>query len=431
MLGIVKTIAGIAFCCCLWGQSAGGERALTLEGAIQEALQNNLDLVAQRLQSGVAATQEISARLRPNPVLTVSGQTLDLLGAKYVPTTPFGPNQFNVHTEFPLERGGKRRERIQLAKEEKSLVDLEIQEATRQVIQDVQSAYVGVQEAQQVYLLARENADRMTSLVQINEARLQAGDLARVELDRSKVAALQFQASMQEAQLRMDQAKLDLLMAMGRKGAALDFTVSGEMRREVVSATTRELLEAALQKRPDYLSSKQEQAKSKADLRLQIANGKPDYSIGTEFTRQMAYGIGGNSLGLYFSMPLAVFHRNQGEIARAQREIQVGAAQSNALAAQIATEVEKAHRQYTTARQLVESMESQMLSQAKSVLETTEYSYRRGEASLVEYLDAQRAFNDAMQTSLAARAAYARSLYRLDSVTGATLAGKKEEGGKP
>ena len=46
------------------------------------------------------------------------------------------------------------------------------------------------------------------------------------------------------------------------------------------------------------------------------------------------------------------------------------------------------------------------------------YSYRRGEASLIELLDAQRAFNDTMQSYNDARAEYARSLYLMDSISG-------------
>lgn len=399
------------------------ETVLTLDAAIQEALVNNLQLVAQRLQVSVAEAKAITARLRPNPVLTGSGQTLDLLGARYVPTTPFGPNQFNVHMEFPIERGKKRDERIGLAREERSLAELGVREATRGTIAAVQGALVDVQQAKADLKLAQENLDRLQSLVSINEARLAAGDLAQVELDRSRVAALQYQAGVQQAQLRLDQAKLDLLFAMGRRDRTLNFDVMGEMRREAVADSPQTLLKAALERRPDYLGSKQDQTRSRADLRLQLANGKVDYSVGMEFTRQMAYGIGGNSMGLYFSVPLPMFNRNQGEIARAQREISLYGARTNSLEVQIGNEVEMSYRQYNVARSLLESVESEMLTKARSVRDTTEYSYRRGEASLVEYLDAQRAFNDAMQTFNQARAEYARSLYRLDTVTAATVAG--------
>ena len=405
------------------GQSPPGATPVTLEQAVREAIANNLDLAAERLNVAVADTRAVTARLRPNPVLTVSGQTLNLLGATFSPNTPLGPNQFNVHTDFPFERGGKRQERIAVAREEKSLAELGVRETMRQVIAGVQNAFVDVQQARENLNLARENLKSLESVVAINESRLRAGDLSQVELDRSRVAALQYRAAVQQAQLQLDQAKIQLQLVMGRRQRTTDFEVGGELRRDTVASSREELDRLALARRPDYLSNQQSQARSRADLRLQLANGKVDFSVGTEFTRQAAWGVAGNSLGLYFSVPLPVFNRNQGEIARAQRELEVLQARAAAAEAQIRTEVDRAYRQYTVSRQLLVSVESDMLARARGVRDTTEYSYRRGEASLVEFLDAQRAFNDAMQTFNDARASYARSLYLIDTVSGATVSG--------
>ena len=122
-------------------------------------------------------------------------------------------------------------------------------------------------------------------------------------------------------------------------------------------------------------------------------------------------------------MPLRLFNRNQGEIVRAQREINLAAARAKSLEASIQTEVERAYRHYAVSKQLLTSIQSEMLGKARSVRDTTEYSYRRGEATLVEFLDAQRAFNDATQMFNEARANYARSLYQIDDVSGATVSG--------
>ena len=84
----------------------------------------------------------------------------------------------------------------------------------------------------------------------------------------------------------------------------------------------------------------------------------------------------------------------------------------------ISTEVANAYAEYATAREIVEAIEGQMLTQAQSVRTTTEYSYRRGEASFVEFLDAVRAFNETMQSYNEARAGFARSLYAIDSISG-------------
>lgn len=416
-------VSGLVLAAAAAAQNAPGQPPLTLDQAVQEGIANNLELAAERVNVTVAEAREITARLRPNPVLTVAGQTLNILGANYSPDTPLGPNQFNIHTDFPIERGRKREERIAVAREEKSLAELGVREVMRQVIANIQTGFVDVQQAREVLKLAQENLRSLEGVVAVNEARVRSGDLAQVELDRSRVAALQYRTAVQQAQLQVDQAKTQLQLLMGRRMRTPDFDVTGEIRRDSLSTAPDEIARLALARRPDYLLGQQTQARSRADLRLQLANGKVDYVIGTEFTHQRAWGVSGNSMGLYFSVPLRVFNRNQGEIARAQREIQLAAARAKSLEAVIQTEVERAYRNYTVSRQLLTNIESEMLGKARTVRDITEYSYRRGEATLVEFLDAQRAFNDTTQTFNEARANYARSLYLIDAVSGATVSG--------
>ncbi len=396
---------------------------ITMEQAINEALAKNLDLAAQKYSVSVAEARQITAGLRPNPVLTISSQTLNLIGARFSPESPAGPNQYNVHTDFPIERGHKREERKAVAREEKTLAELGVRELMRQVIFAVQTAFVDVQHAKESLKLAQENLKSLEGVVSINEARLKSGDLAKVELDRSQVAALQFRTAVQLAQLQLDQAKSQLQYLIGRKQVLDNFDITGPLRRDVLVEPQAEIRRLALVRRPDYLLSQQTQARSRADVRLQIANGKIDYSIGTEYSHQNAYGFGGSSLGFNVSMPLPIFNKNQGEIARAQRETTQAGARIEALDASINAEVERAYRQYSVSKQLLAAVEMDMLSKARSVRDTTEYSYRRGEASLIEFLDAQRAFNDAMQTFNEAQSNYARSLYLIDAVSGATVSG--------
>jgi len=148
-----------------------------------------------------------------------------------------------------------------------------------------------------------------------------------------------------------------------------------------------------------------------------LALGKIDYTLSAQFHRQFYNGTG-SGFGLFFSAPLPVYNRNQGEIERARQESKQIETRIRALEATIANEVETAYQQYATSRDLLQSVETTMLSEAREVRQVTEYSYRRGEASLLEFLDATRAFNETMQAYNDARADYARSLYLLDSVSG-------------
>ena len=405
----------------LMAQAPESPAAVTLEQSIREALASNLDLAATRYGISVAEARRITAALRPNPVLTLAGQTLNAFRAPYDANSPLGPNAFNIHTDFPFERGHKREERIAVAEQDRSLAELGVREVARQVVFNVTSAYVDVQQAKANLQLAQENLARLQALVEINRARVASGDLAQVELDRSQLAALQYQTSVSQAQLQLDQAKTQLQTLLGRKQRTSPFDVADDFRGDAFMRTEEDVAASAMIRRPDLLVFRQSQARSTADLRLQLANGKVDYTAGIETTRQWAYGIGGSSLGLSFSIPLPFYNRNQGEIARAQREITQGGARIDAVEAGVRSEVERAFRQYGVSKTILDNVKTNMLSKARTVLDTTEYSYRRGEASLVEFLDAQRAFNETMQTYNEARANYARSLFWLDAVSAASL----------
>jgi cobalt-zinc-cadmium efflux system outer membrane protein len=263
--------------------------------------------------------------------------------------------------------------------------------------------------------------NNLSGIVSINEARVKSGDLAKVEFVRSQVAALQFRNAVQQAQLRLRQAKTQLQFLMGRMGQSADFDVAAGIRRDPSAPPVEELRAAAMEKRPDLQGLQKSQVRSGLDLRLQMANGIVDYSIGSEFRRQQGLAGTGNSLGFFFNVPIPVFNRNQGEIERARREQAQWDSRINALKTRIASEVATAYQQYTTSRELLEAIEKTMLDKAREVRDTTEYSYRRGEASLVEFLDAQRAFNETMQSYNDARADYARSLYQIDSIVGRTV----------
>lgn len=409
----------VALVLLLAGSVAAQSPPVTLPQAVAEAVASNLDLAAQRLNIPIAEARAITARLRPNPVLTVAGQSLNLLGANFSPNTPLGPNQTNIHTDFPIERGGKRERRIELAREQKSLAELEVRELMRQVVFAVHNAFIDVQQAKALLQLARENLQSLEGVVAINEARLKSGDLAEVELERSRLAALQNQSRVEQAELQLAQAKSQLQLLLGRRQSAADFDVQGDLRTDAPVVNLAQLAQTALARRPDYLLTVQSQAASRADLKLQIANGRVDFVVGSEYTYQRAWGVGGSSLGVSLSVPLKLYNKNQGEIARAQREIASAEARAKAMARSIHTEIEKAIQQYEVTGRLLGSIERNMLVRARTVRNTTEYSYRRGEASLVEFLDAQRAFNETMESYNTTRANYARSLYLIDAVSGA------------
>jgi cobalt-zinc-cadmium efflux system outer membrane protein len=409
--------------CALAATPALAEEKITLEQALAEALEKNLSLLAERVNISIAEARLITARLRPNPVLSAGGDHLDLLGTGFNEINNAGPEEFNLRTDFTIERGGKRSSRIAVAQHALGVAELEFLNAVRGLRLEVQSAFVEALLARHRVELARQNLEALNRIVEVNQVRWRAGDVAEVELIRSRVAALQQANALRRAELDLRTVLIRLQTLMGRARPAPDFDVLGELRRETRVAPLEEWLKIALENRPDLLALRRAVQRSAAELQLELARAKPDLTLGSEYRRQQGLAGTGNMLGFFVQIPLPVFDRNQGEIARAREELRQAELRVRALEASIRAEVESAYRQWQSSRESLEQIETAMLAQAREVRDITEYAYRRSEASLLEFLDAQRAFNETMQAYYEARAEYAKSLYLLESSAGA--------GGKP
>ncbi len=401
---------------CLLAGVVSAEK-LTLDAAINEALEKNLGLMAERANINVAEARVITARLRPNPVFTMNATHLDLLGTGFNDVNNGGPSEATMHTDFIIERAHKRQLRTQAAEAAVTVAQLQFLNTTRSLILDVQNSFLDALLARESLALARENLKSFEGIAAINADRLKAGDVAEVEVIRSRLAALQFENSVRQAELRLQAATVRLQTLLGRNKLSPDLEVAGDFRREQVMPMIDDLQQTARNLRPDIRALTRDVARSSFELRSQLAQGKIDYTVGAEYTRQQV-NAKANALGFSVSLPLPVFNRNQGEIERARQEQRQAELRVRALEASVTGEVETAYRQFQTSHGLLENIEKRMLQQARDVREITEFSYRRGDATLLELLDAQRAFNETMQGYNEARAEYARSLYLLDSVTG-------------
>ena len=419
---LAAAVIAVAMAAPVRAQNAPPVESLTIGQAVAEALSKNLSLLAERYNLTVADARIITAKLRPNPVLTLDADHQDLLGTGFnTDTNNGGPVEYSIRTDYLLERGGKRQARIEVAEGNRVVAQLQLLNTVRGILMDVQNAFVDLQSAKDSLKLAQENLQTLHDVVDINQKRVKSGDLSEVELLRTQVAELQFENSVRQADLRVKTATAKLQILLGRTKNSRPFDIAGDLRREPIPPNQDALMEQARQMRPDLLALVRDQARSQAEIRNQLALGKVDYTVGTEYRRQQKTAHA-NTLGFFFQTNIPVFNRNQGEIERARQEQRQIEARIRAIEATVDNDVEVAYQQFATARATLEKIEQTMLNKAREVRSITEYSYRRGEASFVEFLDAQRAYNDTMQAYNDARADFARSLFTIDSATGASTA---------
>lgn len=260
---------------------------MDLKQVVDEALQRNLQLIAQRYDVRIAEARVIQARLRPNPRVNVETNFLDVLGANYDRVEgPTGPAETNTAYVQTFETAGKRRLRTEAALGAVAVARYGVLDATRNLILNVQNSYLDLLLAKENVRILREILATFAGLVHVNRIRFEAEEIARVELLRSEVAELQFRNLLRQAELRVRQEAVRLQTLMGRPRPESGFDVAGEMRRDVLAYSEEELRAGALAARPDLEALRRDLARAEAETRLQQAEARPNIDAGLSHHKQ-------------------------------------------------------------------------------------------------------------------------------------------------
>ena len=194
---------------------AQSRSALTLEQAVNEAIENNLQLTAERLQVPVAEAEMIGARLRPNP--TITWQVDNLSAQRLFGTHPADTTDRTIAVGIPIETAGKRRLRIENASLGSRIAALQLEDAVRRLRLDVATAYSDALRARQRSQLAHVNAELLNDVVQVNAVRVKAGAAAQLELTRSQTAMYLLRSDAARADVDLATAQLHLANTLGRR----------------------------------------------------------------------------------------------------------------------------------------------------------------------------------------------------------------------
>jgi cobalt-zinc-cadmium efflux system outer membrane protein len=179
----------------------------------------------------------------------------------------------------------------------------------------------------------------------------------------------------------------------------------------------------AMEMRPDIRVRRLTQSQRYADLKLAKAYRYPDVTVGAGYAFQGAQGPDNpQQWGMNVGVPLPLFNRNQGEIVRAEADVDKATRSLTAIETDVAGQVASAYAEFTASRQLVDEIEHDLLEPTDQARTGTAYVYQAGAASLLDVLDAQRAYNDTMETYYSAQAAYRRAQARLTLAIGTETA---------
>jgi cobalt-zinc-cadmium efflux system outer membrane protein len=401
---------------------AGG---MTLDQAIDIALRESLDLRSKFYEIPQAQADVLQSGLRANPVFYADGQLLPY--SKFNRSNPGGPSQYDVNISHPLDVNGKRKARLLVSARAQRVLEAQYQDAVRQTIDNVYSAYVDVLAARQAVRYSEATVDPERGLgrvLEVTEGLRKRGVVTLADVNRIKIQLDAAKIGLRDAVESYQKAKRNLatLLSLPRE-AVPTMEMRGAIRDQVPPPPPfEELSRLALENRPDLVAFRLGISRAEADVRLAKANRLNDiYVLYQPYTLQnnQPYGLKSPySWALGVTVPLPVYNRNQGAIARAKLNVTQTQLQLQTLERQVLTDVENALREYEVTREAVRQVREELLPSAQQVRDDTYRLFIGGEVNVVSYLNAQRDYNDTVKQYLDTAVRHRRSMLALDTAVG-------------
>jgi cobalt-zinc-cadmium efflux system outer membrane protein len=388
---------------------------INLDQAIDLALAHNHVLQATRTTILQNQAQEITANLRPNPTLGIDTQFLPI----FSPQDFSGDNlnnvqQFDVGIGYLFERGHKRQRRLQAARDQTAVTRAQVTDAERTLAFNVGQQFVSVLLAESTLQFATQDLQGFQQVVDISEAQLKAGFIGEGDYLKIKLQLLQFQTDISSARLAKTQALVALRESLGYNSVPANYDVVGDLAYQPLKANVDDLQLRAMRERPDFRAAELGITAAQSQVRLAQANAKVDVTGTYDFT----HVAGEYTSSAFVNFPLAIFDRNQGEIARTRYALTQALQQQEAASDTVLSDVANAFEAVRSNDEVVQLYTSGYLKQAQDSRDISEYAYKRGAASLLDYLDAERSYRSIQLAYRQALASYMTALEQLKEAVG-------------
>lgn len=382
-------------------------KLISKDDAVRIALAYNQSLRANRLNVDQSKANEITASLKPNPTISLGADAIPIFAPQ---TIRFDTQIYSAGLSYTVEKGGKREKRVVVAKDNTQVAAQTVTDNERTLKFQVVQAFINVLLAKSVLVLAKDDLANFSQEVDLNHARLVAGDLAEGDYLKLSIQKLQFEQDVSAAVLGLVQARATLRQLLGYQSVTDDFDVKGTLAHIKASVTLDELQTKALETRPDLQAAHTGVTLANDTVSLAFGNRARDWTWSGDYSFQSPSQSGA---GVAFSMDLPIHDRNQGEIARSQVAVHQSMETEASTKVGVQTDVVNAYYGLKSNEEIVDLYESGYLKQASDSRDISTYAFQRGAATILDVLDAERSYR---ATQLAYRQALAAQMIAAEQI---------------
>lgn len=402
-------------------RSADGQ--LTLNAALTAARRASPELRAAREAVNAAADRERQAGAFLNPTLAYSREQTSRAGQ----TNAQDIAQF----EQPLEVGGQRAARREAARLRREGAEARLAATMGQLDFDVARAFAFAVAADQRVRLAERTASAFTEAQRVSEQRLTAGDVSGYSARRLRLEAARFAAVRAGAALERRSTRTALSTLMGLPTAAGDSLALPDELPATATALAALSLDSLLQRaereRADVRAVALDAAVASAEARLAARERIPTPTLSAGYKGERLAdpslgsltGFRGIIAGV--SIPLPVFDRRASAVAAAESDARRVAAEVDVARRHVGREVTDALDALRAAEAQRAALAPHLGADARIAVQAVQASYVEGEITLLEWLDAVRAYQDAESTYLTLQAEVAIRQAALARAVGTAL----------
>jgi cobalt-zinc-cadmium efflux system outer membrane protein len=399
------------------GLSALSAQALSLDEARARALQTSPDLVAARATVDAAAARTRQAGAFPNPVLTYAREQTSGSGLS---------NWQNVALfEQRLDFGGQRGARRDAAELRREAAAARLAAREADLTYEVTRAYATAVAADQRARRAREAAEAFARAQRVTAERLAGGDISGYAARRIGLEAARYATLHAETELTHRTARLKLAALLGATAdSAMAFGIDLDETRAVAPTPPLDSLRAmAVRSRQEIRTILAEADANIADARAARREAFPGPSAGLGFKNERGTGSNQTTSGfvLQLSLPVPLWDSRRAASSAFSADAQERAAHADQIRRDITREVETAWEAMHAVHVQIEVIRPQLGEASQAALRAAEAAYTEGEISLVEWLDAARAYQEAEAGFATLQAEYVIQRAALERAVGARL----------
>jgi outer membrane protein, heavy metal efflux system len=399
-----RAIALLALIACGSASGSAQEPPLTFQAALELALASNLDLAAARRGRVVREAEVRAAGQHPNPDLVFE-------------STKDTPHQM-LSLDIPFEPW-KRSARVDVAREQLKLADVEDAAALQALRRSVRLAFYGLVAADEAVALATSMGEVASRVRDVAQARFDEGAAPRLDVMQAELGLSRAKADLGLARSARLSAQAELNALFNRSpGQAL--TVQGDAAESAPLPSVEQVVAGAAAGNAELRAA--EQAVAIEERRLGLLKAErvptPTVTLGAVFDAPGEFDVGYRA-GLSLAVPL--FDRNQGQIAGSLALGEQARLRRDALRRSVEAKAFAAHARAVARRALVAAYRDTLVPTATTIESLAEEGYRLGRSPVLAVLDAQRTLRDQKIEYLAALLSHQSALADLEDVLGGPI----------